>query len=76
MRKLRAVWKPRGQRTILESHWLGVASYNRGTGNIIKDQAACGDALLWSGIEPCTARVTAETVRYVKHIKNYWVALE
>ena len=75
MRRLRSTWKPRGDRTPLESNWLAAASYNRGTGNVLRDQAACGDALLWSGIEPCTGKITVETVNYVKHIKQYWGAL-
>lgn len=76
MRKLRAQWKPRAERTPLESHWLGAASYNRGVGWIVKDQAACNGALLWSGIEPCTALKTRETVTYVRRIKSVWAQLE
>lgn len=74
MKYLRGMWKR--DRQVIDRHWLAAASYNRGTGNIIKDQARCGDALLWDDIAPCTATVTTETVIYVTRIRNYWRLLE
>lgn len=71
---LRHDW--RRNRTPIEAHWLAVASYNRGEGWIIKDQAECDDAHLWSEIAPCTARHTPETPAYVNRIKTYWKELE
>lgn len=73
MAKLRKQWK---NRPVLESHWLGAASYNRGTGWIIKDQAECNGALLWKDIEPCTLKHTTETPSYVKRIKKLWGELQ
>lgn len=73
MRKLRAQWKT--HRPVLEKHWLSTAAYNRGTGNILKDQKECGDALLWNQIRECTALHTMETVNYVARIQKTWAAL-
>lgn len=76
MGRLRRQWKPRDTRTLLESHYLAVASYNRGVGWIVKDQAECGGAPLWSQIEVCTGRHTMETVTYVRRIQGYWQQME
>jgi soluble lytic murein transglycosylase-like protein len=74
MAQLRGQWA-RG-RLPLDKHWLAAASYNRGTGNIIRDQAECGDALLWAAISVCTARHTPETPAYVRRINDYWQLME
>lgn len=65
-------WQWRRNRTPLEAHWPAVASYNRGIGNIIKDQTECSGARLWPQIEPCTAKHTMETVSYIKRIVDIW----
>lgn len=74
MSQLRYTW--RRDRAWLDKHWLAVASYNRGTGNILSDQRRCGDARQWDEIAPCTAKVTRETVDYVKRIRDYWSRME
>lgn len=67
-RQLRHTWSH--NRAPIEAHWLGTASYNRGTGNILKDQAECAPAPLWKDVEPCTAKHTPETPAYVKRIRQ------
>lgn len=68
--KQRLAWQPTG-RTNVQRNDLGLASYNRGLGNILNDQKACGNARLWEQIAPCTARITVETVQYVNRIHSY-----
>lgn len=74
MQTLRSVWKR--NRLPLEQHWLASAAYNRGTGNILHDQAECNEARLWPDIAVCTARHTAETPAYVKRIERNWQLME
>lgn len=75
MADLRHQWIGR-QRAPIEAHWPSVASYNRGIGNIVRDQQECHDALLWDDIAPCTGIHTMETVNYVTRIRDYWKRLE
>lgn len=79
MAKLRKQWTV--NRTSLQRHELAQASYNAGTGNILKAQRACADAALWTDIAPCLERVTGaqfshETRTYVERIKVWWKQME
>jgi len=78
MRKLRIIW--RRDRAVLDSHDLALASYNAGTGSILKAQKACSDARLWADIAPCLERVTGprnahETRDYVVKIHRWHQAI-
>ncbi len=76
MRKLRNSWS--WNRPVLEKHYLALASYNGGIGNIIKAQKLCSNALLWGDIKECLPQVTGhhsvETITYIERIKR-WVSL-
>lgn len=79
MAQLRQTWR-RG-REPLERNVLAQASYNAGTGNILKAQAKCGDARRWQEIAPCLAVVTGvknahETTTYVERIGRWWREME
>lgn len=78
MRKLRRSWS--SPRPESERHLLGVASYNAGTGNVIKAQRLCGGARDWSMIAPCMPSVTGgfavETINYVDRIQVWRRRLE
>ena len=79
MATLRRVWKR--DRDPLQKHELAQASYNAGTGNILKAQKVCHDAKLWPDISPCLVSVTGkqfshETITYVSRIRNYWQQME
>lgn len=79
MAKLRRVWK--ADRAGLERNALAQASYNAGTGNILKAQRFCGDARLWLTIRECLPKVTGpknahETTTYVERIDRYWKQME
>ncbi|MGE3333605.1 MAG: transglycosylase SLT domain-containing protein [Rhodospirillaceae bacterium] len=79
MAKLRRTWS--AQRTPLERHDLAAASYNAGTGNILKAQTKCGGSKLWPQIAPCLAAVTGpanahETQAYVERIHKWWRQME
>lgn len=73
-RKMRT-WNRRG-RTPLEVFELGWASYNSGTGNVLKAQKRCGNVRLWSEILDCQSLITGhhakETIGYVEAIKKWW----
>ena len=74
MAKLRHTW--RRNRDGAERQPLAQASYNAGTGNILKAQALCGDAKLWSAISTCLHLVTGEknaheTRTYVERIARW-----
>lgn len=71
MAGLRRTW--RGARPLDDRHRIGEASYNAGTGNILKAQKLCRDAALWADIAPCLPRVTGsdfahQTTDYVTRI--------
>lgn len=79
MAKLRHTW--RRNRSALERNELAQASYNAGTGNILKAQAFCGGAHLWAGVQACLPRVTGtahahETQTYVARIERWWREME
>lgn len=78
MASLRRTWTL--NRPIPERHYLALASYNSGTGNILKAQTACHDASLWADISPCLPRVTgslaAQTIGYVASIKKWRTELQ
>lgn len=75
MSKLRYTW--RRNRTSDERQPLAQASYNAGTGNILKAQALCANALLWAAISTCLPKVTGEkntheTRTYVERIAKWF----
>jgi len=74
MDQLRDVWNRRN-RSDIQVHSLALASYNAGTGNILKAQKASGDNRLWCEIQPSLVEVTGihskETTHYVEVIWNY-----
>ena len=74
MDQLRDVWNRRG-RTNPQVHSLAMASYNAGTGNILKAQVVSGDKRLWCEIQPSLVEVTGdfskETTHYVEVIWKY-----
>ena len=74
MDQLRDVWNRRG-RTNPQVHSLAMASYNAGTGNILKAQVVSGDKRLWCAIQPSLVEVTGdfskETTHYVEVIWKY-----
>lgn len=79
MRQLRRTWTT--NRPTIERNKLAQASYNAGTGNILKAQRFCGNALLWGSIVECLPMVTgdknaAETRGYVQRIARYWAVME
>ena len=79
MSKLRRTWK--ADRTAVQRNELAQASYNAGTGNILKAQRFCGDARMWSAIGECLALVTGEknaheTKTYVLRIHRFWREME
>ncbi len=75
---LRQQWSR--NRPPMEAHRLALASYNAGTGHILKAQRACGGASLWSGISPCLSQVTGqhagETLGYVTRIEHWRALME
>jgi len=79
MAKLSRAWS--APRPALDRHRLAQASYNAGTGNLLRAQARCGGAALYAEITPCLPAVTgnrnaAETTTYVERIARYWAILE
>ena len=74
MAKLRRTWK--ANRPMLARHDLALASYNAGTGNLLRAQDLCGGARLWAEIAPCLGKVTGqknahETRTYVERIAKW-----
>lgn len=79
MAQLRRTW--RRDRAALDRNDLAAASYNAGTGNILKAQALCGDARMWGAVQECLALVTGarnahETRTYVMRIRHWWKLME
>lgn len=75
MARLRRVWVGR-DRAPDARHALAEASYNAGTGSVLRAQRICADALLWASIAPCLPRVTGsdfarQTVDYVDRIAGW-----
>ena len=80
MALLRATWRARG-RAVSDKHDLALASYNAGTGSILKAQALCDGAAFWREISPCLADVTgnahaAETRDYVAKSHRWFAEME
>lgn len=74
---LRLAWS--ANRPAVERHYLGLAAYNAGLGNILAAQTQCRDARLWADIAPCLPLVTGsanarQTTDYVTNIAR-WRAL-
>lgn len=72
--KLRLSWS--ANRPAVERHYLGLASYNAGLGNILAAQSQCHDARLWADISPCLPLVTGpanarQTTDYVRLIAQW-----
>lgn len=71
MAKLRRFW--RSLRPAEDRQALAQASYNTGTGNVLRAQKLCGGALHWPEISPClhlvTGRVADQTITYVARIR-------
>lgn len=79
MAQLRRTWA-RG-RDGIDRHDLAEASYNSGTGNILKAQRLCDNQKVWHDIAPCMARVTGpanakQTTDYVTNIRKWWLMME
>lgn len=74
----RDVWNRRG-RTEAQIRPLAQASYNAGTGNILRAQRVCGDAAYWENIAPCLHKVTGrhseETKTYVQRIRRWFLEM-
>lgn len=74
MDQLRGTWNRR-ERTNAQVHSLAMASYNAGTGNILKAQNLSGNKRLWCEIYPYLPKVTGEnskeTIHYVEVIWKY-----
>ena len=72
MRQLRSTWD-RYNRSECEIHNLALASYNAGTGNILKAQKESGGEKYWRDINPHLYKVTGhhhrETIGYVE---RFW----
>lgn len=67
MASLRAQWT--AKRPVYERQRLAWASYNTGTGNVLRAQALCDGALLWDDMARCLPTVTGrdaqQTIWYV-----------
>lgn len=74
MRRLRQGWT--APRPSLERHLLGLASYNAGTGNVVRAQALCAGARDFAQIAPCLPAVTgplaSQTVDYVARTQQWY----
>jgi membrane-bound lytic murein transglycosylase F len=72
MRQLRSTWTRYG-RSQCEIHNLALASYNAGTGNILKAQKESGGEKYWRDLSPHLKKVTGhhskETIGYVE---RFW----
>ena len=73
--RMARIWSGRG-RSLAQAYDLGLASYNAGAGTILKAQARCADAILWSEIAPCLVSVSGpanarQTIDYVRRIARW-----
>jgi len=79
MAQLRHAWRsPRPEQDRQE---LAQASYNAGTGSLIRAQARCGNPALYAEIVACLPQVTGpqfskETTTYVARIAEWWREME
>jgi membrane-bound lytic murein transglycosylase F len=69
MKRLRRVFKAR--RPEYDRRRWAQASYNRGIGNILKDQRRCGNNSSWTLTIPCVPK--QETINYVDIIEKVWI---
>jgi membrane-bound lytic murein transglycosylase F len=78
MANLRAVWT--AKRTEDDRRRLAQASYNAGSGNIVRAQSKCGGAVTWKEISPCLVLVTGkyskETLTYVARIEVWFMDMQ
>ncbi len=82
MRILRDGWSYK--REIRQKHYLALASYNAGFGNILKAQRVCKQmglkSVFWEDIKICLPKVTGkhskETLIYVDRIYKWFLMLE
>lgn len=70
MAKLRRSWK--AERPEWDRHSLALASYNAGTGNILRAQRLCKMPALYAEIMQCLPRVTG---RYAAETQHYAPAI-
>lgn len=77
MARLRRTW--RADRPEADRRELAQASYNAGSGNILRAQRACGDARHWPAISACLPQITGrhadETIGYVQRIRRWYLIL-
>lgn len=66
MKRLRRVF--RAPRPESDRRKWAQASYNRGVGNILKDQKRCGNAMRWEDTVPCVPK--EETINYIIQIER------
>lgn len=79
MAKLRQQW--RSPRPTQDRQQLAQASYNAGTGSLIKAQAECGGPSLYADIVACLPAITGpafskQTISYVERIAMWWHMME
>ncbi len=74
MARLRRAWS--APRSESDRHSLALASYNAGTGNLLKAQRACGVPPGYAAIAACLPKITgdnaAETLHYVPVIWSFY----
>lgn len=77
MAQVMSVWT--ANRPDFERWRLGLASYNAGSGNIIRAQRVCNGARMWHDIQICLPQVTGrnadETRTYTVRIERWWRAM-
>lgn len=66
MKRLRRVF--RAPRPESDRRKWAQASYNRGVGNILRDQKRCGNAMRWEDTVPCVPK--EETINYITSIER------
>lgn len=79
MAQLRHAW--RSPRPEDDRQRLAQASYNAGTGSLIRAQARCGNPALYAEIVACLPDITGpqfshETLTYVVRIHELWTQME
>lgn len=79
MAQLRHTW--RSPRPEVDRQHLAQASYNAGTGSILKAQVRCGGSALYEEIMACLPAVTGsdfsrQTIGYAVSIDRWWQILE
>lgn len=66
MKRLRRIF--RAPRPESDRRKWAQASYNRGIGNVLRDQKRCGNALMWEDTVPCVP--VEETINYIIRIEQ------